>query len=291
MDSTHKQIILKEIDSWRHNRLLPAEYCDFLSNLYRAGETLSPDTNRHLASNRREKPVVPWRRLLGSLAAAGLSLLFVLHFTSFPIWMQIGILAICTVACYWLSFFARLSVSFLRTVFLALACLAVAMDGYYAVEKMGLNQSGAWSASVLVAVLVIWMLTGAAGRSRMIVAVAWSGIGLLYGFGIHSIRRIDAAQYGLHSLYWLVFAGISGGLAFFLGRTRLNVAPAWAVTGVLAAFVPDLLYLLSGAVPDFLVDVTAFLKISLLITFCIVFREPIQKWLDRFREPSYNKIE
>lgn len=92
MDRTQKQIILNEIDVWRRNRLLPAEYCDFLSNLYREGEPSQQggDGSRHPSGWHR--PTLPWSRLFGWLAAAGLSLLFVLHFTSFPNWMQIGIL-------------------------------------------------------------------------------------------------------------------------------------------------------------------------------------------------------
>jgi len=34
MDPNQKRIIVREIEMWRKNRLLPEQYCDFLLNLY-----------------------------------------------------------------------------------------------------------------------------------------------------------------------------------------------------------------------------------------------------------------
>lgn len=294
MRKSSKQIILKEIKSWRTNRLLPAEYCDFLSNLYAEGDIFRSDERN--AEKRRiwwkfSVPPIPWRRLLVSLTGSALLLVFVLHFTSFPNWMQIGILLLCTIVFYGLAFFARMPVSLLRVVFLTAACLLVAVDGVYLAQILGLDDSLGWSLGVLLLVLLVWILSGVAGESRMIVGAAWLGIGVLYGAGIRYIRGVEWFQYWWNTVYWLIFAGVSVALGVFLGRNRLFVAPVWAVSGVFAFLVPDALYLLSGAKPDFLVDATAFLKMSLIVTWVIVFRDPIQNWLDSFVESKYNRIE
>ncbi|MFC4768631.1 hypothetical protein [Effusibacillus consociatus] len=290
MDKSNKKLILKEIDSWRTNRLLPAEYCDFLSNLYAEGETFSSDQKTKNSFGVR-RTSVPWRRLFSSLAVSLLLLLFVLHFTSFPNWMQIVILVILTVAFYCLAFFARLPIALLRIVFLTSACLLVALDGYFFVRSTGLTDSPEGSLMVLVLVLLIWIVSGTAGESRMIVSISWLAIGIFYHLVLQYVRQVAGSDYGMNTVYWLIFSVVSIGVGVFLGRTKLFVAPSWAIIGVLAVMVPDFLYLLSGAKPNFVIDVTAFLKLSLLVTLIIVFREGIQNWLDSFKMRQYNRVE
>lgn len=38
MNQQRKRIIISEIKYWKHNKLLPAHYCDFLITLYAQGE-------------------------------------------------------------------------------------------------------------------------------------------------------------------------------------------------------------------------------------------------------------
>ncbi|WP_252508902.1 hypothetical protein [Paenibacillus peoriae] len=48
MDQEKKRaILLHEIEHWRRSRLLPEQYCDFLSNLYREDEDPSQSQNRN----------------------------------------------------------------------------------------------------------------------------------------------------------------------------------------------------------------------------------------------------
>jgi hypothetical protein len=284
MDDSNKQLILKEIETWRKSRLLPAEYCDFLSNLYAEGESLQPDSSQH-----SWRPLIEWKRLLLSLAGSTILVLLVLHFTSFPSWMQIGFLLTGTILFYFLAFRLPLPFHSLRVGFLTIGSLLVAADGYLLAERLRLLESPAWSLSALVVVLLIWVVTGAAGESRMIVTAAWIGIGALYEFALIYMRNIGFDDYAFNSLYWLIFAAVSMGLGVFLGRNRLFIAPVWAVSAVVALLAPDFLFLFSGSKPYFLVDTVAFLKISLIVTAVVVFREGIKNWLDRFRNPEYNK--
>lgn len=284
MDDSNKQLILKEIETWRKSRLLPAEYCDFLSNLYAEGESLQSDS-----LPQPWRPSIEWKRLLLSLAGSTILVMLVLHFTSFPSSMQIGFLLAITFFIYFLAFRLPVPSRSLRIGLLTIGSLLVAADGYLLAERLRLLESPAWSLSIFVAVLLIWVVTGAAGESRMIVAAAWIGIGALYEFALYYMRNIGFDNYAFNSIYWLIFAVVSMGLGVFLGRNRLFIAPVWAVSAVFALLTPDFLFLFSGAKPNFLLDAAAFLKFSLIITAVVVFREGILNWLDRFRNLEYNK--
>jgi hypothetical protein len=41
-----REILLYEIEHWRRSRLLPEQYCDFLSNLYREDENVTQSQSR-----------------------------------------------------------------------------------------------------------------------------------------------------------------------------------------------------------------------------------------------------
>lgn len=285
MEKSNKQTILKEIDAWRKSRLLPTEYCDFLSNLYTEGESVKLQADR----SRWKPSSIEWKQLLLALISAAVVFLLVLHFTSFPNWMQIGLLIISTIIFYVIAFRVPLPISYLRVVFLTAACMLVAADGYFLLRNFGLQESTNVSLFVFVMILVVWILTGAVGESRMIVSAAWIGIAILYEFALLYMRGIHLADYGWNSVYWLIFAVVSMALGIFMGRSSLLIAPVWAASAIFVLLIPDFLYLFSGDKPSFLIDITAFLKISLLVTFVIVFREGIQNWLDRFKITQYNK--
>ncbi|OEF96210.1 DUF2157 domain-containing protein [Desulfuribacillus alkaliarsenatis] len=45
MNAREKQVLISEIKKWRQNKLIPTAYCDFLLNLYSAGESESSENN------------------------------------------------------------------------------------------------------------------------------------------------------------------------------------------------------------------------------------------------------
>lgn len=58
-DKEKKKIIISEISFWKSNQLLPAHYCDFLTQLYTEGRSLSDEGEEKLAQQsllKKEKP-------------------------------------------------------------------------------------------------------------------------------------------------------------------------------------------------------------------------------------------
>lgn len=58
-DKEKKKVIISEITFWKNNQLLPEHYCDFLTQLYTEGRSLSDEGEKHLAEQsilKKEKP-------------------------------------------------------------------------------------------------------------------------------------------------------------------------------------------------------------------------------------------
>jgi hypothetical protein len=55
VNQEQKKLILKEIQRWKESRLLPAEYCDFLMNLYAEGDSLAADNKGATGGSEREE--------------------------------------------------------------------------------------------------------------------------------------------------------------------------------------------------------------------------------------------
>ena len=85
MDPVRKEIIIKEINYWKKNNLLPSKYCDFLLSLYTGGEGNSSQLEHH---------PIKKLKVLGTMALVTFMLLItflVIYFTDFPMVMQITI--------------------------------------------------------------------------------------------------------------------------------------------------------------------------------------------------------
>ncbi|KAA0549382.1 hypothetical protein FZW96_05580 [Bacillus sp. BGMRC 2118] len=86
MNDIRKQIIIKEIEYWKHNRLLPEQYCNYLLTLYSEGE--------HETSGRskvKEKLHVISPSLLLFLMPV---IFFFIYFNKLSFGLQIGLLTI-----------------------------------------------------------------------------------------------------------------------------------------------------------------------------------------------------
>lgn len=104
MDQKQRQWMSQEIARWRHNRLLPERYCEFLAQLYQLPDSTeaAEPPNRRFAEWLVNLPVAKWLALFiisGLFCTAGF------HFTAFDIPMQIGAVASFVLINYGLAVF------------------------------------------------------------------------------------------------------------------------------------------------------------------------------------------
>ena len=98
MPNTRRQIILNEIQYWKQNKLLPDQYCDFLSTLYTEGEVTElekeePKTKKAVLAAEKRKHAASF----GGMLTATLAVLYALFTAGQWLWLiaaTIGVAAI-----------------------------------------------------------------------------------------------------------------------------------------------------------------------------------------------------
>ncbi len=89
-----RKFIVNEIEAWRRSKLLPEQYCDFLQNLYLDDLDDRPMGAVEAAVRKiGQAPVGQWVLVFGIFA---LICIVVLHFSAFPLSLQIALAGLCT---------------------------------------------------------------------------------------------------------------------------------------------------------------------------------------------------
>lgn len=112
MNETRKKIIIQEIKYWKHSKLLPEKYCDFLLTLYSGGEENITSVKKKISLH------IP----LWIFTVIFFAILFVNYFTEIPIGLQITLTAIAIII---FGFFTVRYLDHKLLFQLALACLAL----------------------------------------------------------------------------------------------------------------------------------------------------------------------
>jgi len=93
-DEDKRRLVVNEIESWRRNKLLPEQYCDFLQNIYLDDlEDRPRGLGGRIVRKIGQASVKQWLLAFGIFA---LICFVVLHFSAFPLLLQIGLGALIT---------------------------------------------------------------------------------------------------------------------------------------------------------------------------------------------------
>lgn len=178
MDSEkqRKETILKEILFWKKNKLLPEQYCDFLTQLYTEGRNLTDEGEVALANQSLLKsPKIPMRKIvlfacIAIVLLVFVAALFILGSKLVYIPIVLGVI-IFTVTMYYIFKTAHnktLTTTFaLATAALLLFAVSVRLTGILFVN------SNAAILSVVIVNCVIWLV---AGRYLKLIYFTISGI-------------------------------------------------------------------------------------------------------------------
>lgn len=279
-----RQIILKEIQHWKESKLLPAEYCDFLMNLYTEGDPLPPSgqqkpTGRSSGGRTGSFGGRQALRITGILMLLLLFLLFVFNFTMFPVPMQIGLVLLGALFAYVMAYKKGGDNSLTRTVWLAIGAVLVALGGFVYLNNTGEIENRSSILATMALVFLAWTISGWIGRSRMITGGGWAGVLLIFAAVLENANMGDVSYVNQH-LYWLLPAFFSLFLAYLFGRGGVYVAPVFLFLGILALFGPDIRTVVYQVQTDFLIQGLIFMKLAVLVSLLIVYRSQIKKWTD-----------
>lgn len=97
MSNQRKEIIIKELNYWKENKLLPSVYCDFLLALYTEGEA-SGETNGTIEDEKPRYRLITLMQFFFLLMALLISLLIIYTFPLPVIWKSSLLLLILLLA-------------------------------------------------------------------------------------------------------------------------------------------------------------------------------------------------
>lgn len=286
MNLDQKKIIVQEIHHWKNSKLLPAEYCDFLLNLYMEGESFSAEeqskaTGKGSKSSAGTRTAGLWGRISLILGTLLLFLIFAFNFTSFPQPMQIITPLVAMLISYILAWRFGRGNSMVRVSWLSVGAVMAALSGYFYLATTG--QLGDKSAilGIMALICFIWLVSGGIGRSRLIAGFGWGGLLLLFANFLQGAVDLAEKPYGVQHLYWLIPMLFSWFLSYLLGRWRVYVAPVFLFLGLIAVFGPELQMLSIGATMDFFIQAIVFVKLAVLVSLSIVFRGDLKQWVQQ----------
>lgn len=292
LNQEQKKLILAEIRTWKESRLLPAEYCDFLQNLYAEGDSFPRDEQAQAAGTTGQKRTSGSRegrersfisqqvqRILVLSGILLLFLIFVFNFTLFPMPMQIAVLVVGTLLPYLLAWRAGDGNPLARLGWLCGAALFLAVDGYYLLMQSGQLQSRTAFLGVMTLVFLGWLLLGSFGKSRLIASLGLGGLLLAFATVLEEAWQVGRSPYGVQHLYWLLPSFGCLLLAYLLGKWRVYVAPVFLFIGLVALLGPELRMLALREPMELFVQGIAFLKVAVLVSLGVVYRLPLKQWM------------
>lgn len=245
IEEDKRKTIVNEIEGWRRSKLLPEQYCDFLQNLYL--DDLN-DRPKGLATEavRRIGQASPkqWILVFGIFA---LICVVVLHFSVFPLALQIGLIGALTTGLIglggkWLEAFPLKG-----SLVLVIGMLFFAGSGFALLRLHGWT-SGAGPIVLLATCGALWIGCGLALRFSLMHVFGWIALIGLYG----SLLSRYAPDPGIveAQAYWLPAALLFAWLSWFSHIRIRSAGIVLFATALVLWFMPELYSSLLGASPS-----------------------------------------
>ncbi|GAA5415533.1 hypothetical protein Pryu01_00564 [Paraliobacillus ryukyuensis] len=165
MPEERKTIIIKEIQHWKKNHLLPEKYCDFLLALYTEGNT---ENVNHNQSNPMESTgVKPLHVLIISLNIFLLPVTFiVLYFTQLSSYLQVGFGSLMIVLSYSFYIIVKTKLDFSANYPLFILLVIILFVTSYLSQQLFQNQL--IIALIALTQLIIWIGFGLKQKNKLL---------------------------------------------------------------------------------------------------------------------------
>ncbi|MFC5703642.1 hypothetical protein ACFPVX_20345 [Cohnella faecalis] len=245
LDDEKRKLIVNEIEAWRRGKLLPEQYCDFLQNLYlddldERPKGIAANAVRRIGQASRKQ----WMLVFGIFA---LICVVVLHFSAFPLALQIGLVGLTTTGFVALGGKRREQAPLKGTAVLGAGMLFLAGTGAAVLKLHGWTEG--WGPIVLLSICgVLWIGCGLALRVSLFHFSGWVALIVMYALLLN--RHIIDPSWIEVQAFWLPASFLFGWLSWFAhGRVRSAGTALFAVAIVLW-FMPEAALALNGADPQ-----------------------------------------
>lgn len=235
MDLEKKAILVKEIELWRRNKLLPEHYCDFLLNLYAAEAADKSGSWLGISSSALRNS--SWKGWMLGGGIICFILLIGLNFTSFGISLQIGIVLLALLCFYSFAYRFRSSHPVVPNLLVGAGSLFLLVIGIYLMKLNDIAEPAAL-AGYVAGTSVIWLLTGLAGRMPIFHFSGWMGLVASYAWLLH--QKLGELSWLPLQLSWIPLCVLFLWSGWLFQQRSKRVGAIMFLVGCIVWFVPEL---------------------------------------------------
>ncbi|MCC3372814.1 hypothetical protein [Cohnella sp. REN36] len=211
LDEDRKKWIVREIETWRRGKLLPEQYCDFLQNLYL--DDLTDRPKGPLGEAVRRVGRASGKQWALTIVIFSLICLIVLHFSAFPLALQIALGVLGTAG--FVGWGARRRE---RQPARGLALTGAGMLFQFGIglAVLGIHgwTSGAGPVALVALSSLLWICCGLALRFSLLHGLGWIGIIGLYAWMLS--RQVPDPSWLEVQVFWVPAALLFGWLSWFV---------------------------------------------------------------------------
>ncbi|WP_372662946.1 hypothetical protein [Cohnella sp.] len=233
-DEEKRNLIVNEIESWRRSKLLPEQYCDFLQNIYL--DDINERPKGFMSSTLKRIGQATGRQWLLAFGSFTLFCFVVLHFSAFPLALQIGLTAVVTAALVIIGVRRRKENPLRGLLYMGAGMAFLAASGFSIIQVNGWTESSGF----------LWLLG--------LCAVIWIGLGILlrfailHWFGWMAVIVLYALLLSQHAtnpswlevqVFWIPAALLFGWLSWFLHIRNKAIGAVFFATALILWFIPE----------------------------------------------------
>ncbi|WP_139209611.1 hypothetical protein [Paenibacillus sp. NFR01] len=264
-----REIILREIQYWRRSKLLPEQYCDFLTNLYNDDKEIK-DSNPVSLKNLGQGSVKVW---LFGFGIISLIFLISLYFSVFPWPLQLATALCVLVVCYGYAALYRDRNLVISLMLAGVGSVLTLGFGLWMISLHKLDPD-LWRPALIAFCGLLWCVLGFTLRIGLLQYCGYAFWALLYA-GFFGDKRPDASMLELE-LLWLPLCVLMIWLSWLLHHRVAGVSGVFLGVGVSLWLMPEIDALwLRQDYPDW-VPLLLIGKVAVGLALLFIFRK---KWI------------
>jgi hypothetical protein len=234
-DDERRKTIVSEIDHWRRSKLLPGQYCDFLQNLYL--EDVNERPKGAVSHAVRQIGQASGRRWMLVFGIFTLICVVALHFSAFPLPLQIGLVALVTIGFVGLAVYWREDRPLLALPVMGAGMLFLFGAGAVVLQLHGWTE-GIGPAILLVICAAMCIGCGLIVRLAFVHWLGWMAVIALYAQLL--IQHVPHPSWGQTQLFWIPAALLFCWLSWYLHVRFQSVGLVLFTTAFIVWFMPEL---------------------------------------------------
>lgn len=270
MNVEKRDIILREIQYWRRTKLLPEQYCDFLTNLYN-DEGMAKNKNPITLQNLQQGSIKIWLFAFGIIS---LILLIGFYFSVFPVGLQLATALSLLVVSYGYSGLLRDRLPSISLMLAGIGSFLTLGFGLWMISLHQLN-TDVWIPALVGICGVLWAVLGFFLRIGVLQFSGFGALCLLYA-GFADRLRPEAGLWELQ-LLWLPLCVLMLWLSWLLHHRVKGVSGVYFAVGALLWLMPEIDSVLLGREYPGWMSLLLIGKIAAELAVLFLFRK---KWIE-----------